>query len=132
MVCGRNGANMVKTILRLASERDELHFVDDQWGCPTFTDDLAGAIAQLAAARLPGLFHVTNQGPTTWFGFGPRRGGRRRWPSRNGAPHLHRRPFPAPTRSPARYSVLDNAALRASGLPLWRLPRTSGAHRRRR
>lgn len=117
-VCGRNGANMVKTILRLASERDELHFVDDQWGCPTFTDDLAGAIAQLAAARLPGLFHVTNQGPTTWFGFA-----RDVVAAAGGRPEMVH-PISTAALSPPRpaprpaYSVLDNAALRASGLPL--------------
>lgn len=64
---GRHGGNIVKTILRLASERDELTFVDDQHRCATFADDLAGMIRRLAATRAPGLFHVTNQGATTWY-----------------------------------------------------------------
>ena len=46
-----------------------LRFVDDQRGCPTFTDDLAGVLYDLAVGRRPGLFHVTNQGPTTWYRF---------------------------------------------------------------
>ena len=44
------------------AERPELAFVDDQRGQPTFTADLAVGIRRLAAARLPGLFHMTNQG----------------------------------------------------------------------
>ena len=46
-----------------------LRFVDDQHGCPTFTADLARAVVRLALDRRPGMFHVTNQGETTWFGF---------------------------------------------------------------
>lgn len=70
-VCGAHGGNMVKTVLRLLAEDPtrELAFVADQRGCPTFTSDLAPAMRRLAAARLPGIFHVTNQGPTTWHEF---------------------------------------------------------------
>jgi dTDP-4-dehydrorhamnose reductase len=117
-VCGVHGANMVKTVLRLAAERDRLTFVDDQHGCPTFTDDLAGMLYRLAIARRPGRFHVTNQGPTTWFQF-----------ARDIVAAAGRDPgmvdavstadlaghYPAPR--PAN-SVLDNAALRLSGVPL--------------
>ncbi|HSS10323.1 MAG TPA: NAD(P)-dependent oxidoreductase, partial [Acidimicrobiales bacterium] len=39
-VCSTHGSNMLKTVLRLAAERPELAFVDDQRGCPTFTEDL--------------------------------------------------------------------------------------------
>lgn len=67
-VFGRHGTNMVKTVLRLAAEGDgPLHFVDDQRGCPTSAADLAAAVRHLVSAQLPGTFHVTNQGPTTWF-----------------------------------------------------------------
>ena len=70
-VCGANGGNMVKTVLGLlaADPKREFDFVDDQHGCPTFTADLAPALRRLAVARLPGTFHITNQGPTTWYGF---------------------------------------------------------------
>ena len=68
-VCGPHGANMVKTVLRLAAEGGPLRFVNDQRGCPTFTGDLAGMLLRLGVARRSGLFHVTNQGPTTWFDF---------------------------------------------------------------
>ncbi len=70
-VSGAHGANMVKTVLRLAAGNPDgpLRFVDDQHGCPTFTADLAQAVVRLALDRRPGTFHVTNQGETTWYGF---------------------------------------------------------------
>ncbi|MEY2567829.1 MAG: dTDP-4-dehydrorhamnose reductase [Actinomycetota bacterium] len=117
-VCGRHGANMVKTVLRLDRERDELAFVDDQHGHPTFTADLAAMIRQLVVARLPGLFHVTNQGQTTWFQFA------RDVLAAAGRDPDKVRPIatadldpPRPAPRPAN-SVLDNAALRLQGVPL--------------
>ena len=117
--CGVHGSNMVKTVLRLARENDgPLRFVNDQRGCPTFTDDLAAMIRRLAVERRPGLFHVTNQGATTWFqfardilglaGFDPDR-----VQPISTADLQPPRPAPRPANS-----VLDNAALRLSGIPL--------------
>lgn len=68
-VCGFHGNNMVKTVLRLVSENKPLAFVDDQVGHPTFTSDLARALRLLALDRRAGLFHVTNQGVVSWYGF---------------------------------------------------------------
>lgn len=68
-VCGEYGANMVKTILRLAATNTTLTFVDDQIGCPTFTSDASPMIVQLATSNHRGIWHVTNQGATSWFGF---------------------------------------------------------------
>jgi len=68
-VCGRHGNNMVKTLLRLADERDTLSFVDDQIGHPTFAQDLAAMVVQLGVERVPGVFHTTNQGAVSWYGF---------------------------------------------------------------
>jgi len=116
-VCGAHGSNMVKTVLKLA-DRPELAFVDDQRGSPSFTADLAVAIRRLAVARLPGTFHVTNQGDTTWYGFV------RDILELAGHDPAKVRPIttaeldpPRPAPRPAN-SVLDNAALRLSGLPL--------------
>lgn len=116
-VCGEHGSNMVKTVLRLA-ERPELAFVDDQRGCPTFTADLAVAIRRLAAWRIPGLFHVTNQGAVTWYELA------RAILAAAGHDPGKVRPIstaeldpPRPAPRPAN-SVLDNAALRLAGLPL--------------
>lgn len=115
-VCGAAGANFVKTMLRLAGERDEVRVVADQVGSPTFAPDLAEAIRALAVARLPGVFHVTNSGTATWFelaratfvaaGLDPDR-----------VVPITTAEYPTPARRPA-YSVLDNAALRLQGLPL--------------
>ena len=68
-VCGAAGNNMVKTVVKLARERDSLSFVSDQVGHPTFTADLAPALLRLAADRRTGLFHVTNQGAVSWYEF---------------------------------------------------------------
>jgi dTDP-4-dehydrorhamnose reductase len=109
---------MLKTVLRLAAERPELAFVDDQRGCPTFTEDLAGMIVTLSAARLPGLFHVTNQGATTWFQFARdvvAAAGRD--PSMVRAISTAELAPPRPAPRPAN-SVLDNAALRLIDVPL--------------
>lgn len=117
-VCGNHGSNMVKTILRLAAEHDTLSFVDDQRGHPSFTEDLAVAIKQLVVEHRPGLFHVTNQGVVSWYEFA-----REVLSAAGDDPERVKpistadldppRPAPRPTNS-----VLDNAALRLSGLPL--------------
>ncbi|HEX9529503.1 MAG TPA: dTDP-4-dehydrorhamnose reductase [Acidimicrobiales bacterium] len=117
-LCGAHGQNVVRTVLRLAAERDRLAFVDDQHGCPTFTEDLAGALRDLAVARRPGVFHVTNQGPTTWFELA------RAVLAAAGLDPGRVEPIPTSALQPPRpaprpaSSVLDNAALRLSGLPL--------------
>jgi dTDP-4-dehydrorhamnose reductase len=115
-VWGLHGSNLVKTILRLAGERDELSFVDEQRGSPTFTEDLAGMIRRLVVARLPGTFHVTNQGPTTWFEFA------RAVMAAAGLDPARIKPTTAaalarPAPRPAN-AALDNAALRLHGIPL--------------
>src|SRR5688572_29373449 len=117
-VSGAHGPNMVKTVLRLDAERDELAFVDDQHGYPTFTADLAGMILRLVMARMPGRFHVTNQGQTTWYGFARsvlEAAGRDPDKVRPIATIDLQPPRPAPR--PAN-SLLDNAALRLQGVPL--------------
>ena len=115
-VFGVHGHNMVKTVLSLR-DRDELAFVDDQRGCPTATADLAVAVRDLAVARLPGTFHVTNQGATTWYGFvrdvlelaGED-------PAKVRAISTAELDPPRPAPRPAN-SVLDGAALRLAGHP---------------
>ncbi len=117
-VCGLHGNNMVKAILRLAQEHEKLTFVDDQRGQPSFADDLAPMIRRLVVDRRPGVFHVTNQGAVSWFEFARTvlevadldPGRVRPIPTADLHPP---RPAPRPVNS-----VLDNAALRFSGLPL--------------
>jgi len=69
-VYGASGGNFVKTIARLARERDSLSVVADQTGSPTWSADLARALLELAAAQpKPGIYHCVGGGSTTWFGF---------------------------------------------------------------
>ena len=119
-VCGLAGANMVKTVLGLLDERDSMSFVDDQRGCPTFTADLAPLVRRLAAERRRGVFHATNQGAVSWYEFV------RDIVVAAGRDPDMVRPIrttdldpPRPAPRPAN-SVLDNAALRAAGIPLLR------------
>jgi len=65
----RAKGNFVTTMLRLGKERDELRIVDDQRCTPTYTADLANAIARLIDAEAGGLHHVTNSGSMTWCEF---------------------------------------------------------------
>lgn len=117
-VCGRHGSNMVKTILRLAGEHERLSFVDDQIGHPTFADDLARAVRRLVVERRAGIFHVTNQGSCSWYEFA------RAVLTASGADPARVGPIATADLVPARpaprpaNSILDNAALRLSGLPL--------------
>ena len=66
--------NFVKTMLRLMSEREELTIVNDQHGTPTYTRDLAEAITIILDSAeggewKKGIYHFSNLGETTWFGF---------------------------------------------------------------
>ncbi|MEQ8990964.1 MAG: dTDP-4-dehydrorhamnose reductase [Pseudomonadales bacterium] len=74
-VFSEHGANFVKSMLRLAGERNRLNIVDDQRGRPTYAGHIADVIgallARLAAedAPLPGIFHVSGGPVATWFEF---------------------------------------------------------------
>lgn len=68
-ICGRYGANMVKTILRLAGEHEKLSFVSDQRGHPTIAADLARMLWWFVEERPAGVWHVTNQGAVSWYEF---------------------------------------------------------------
>jgi dTDP-4-dehydrorhamnose reductase len=59
--------NFVRTVLRLAGERDTLRIVDDEIGSPTYTPDAAGAIAQLIGTECYGSYHIVNEGACSRF-----------------------------------------------------------------
>lgn len=72
------GHNFVRTILRLAEERDELRIVDDQAGAPNWARDIADATARIVRAVhvehtqktfASAPFNLTVAGATTWYGF---------------------------------------------------------------
>jgi dTDP-4-dehydrorhamnose reductase len=63
---GAHGPNFVRTMLRLAEDRDELNVVDDQTGCPTYTPHLAAALATIARSEAYGVWHAAGSGRCTW------------------------------------------------------------------
>ena len=64
-----DGPNFVRTMLKLGQEREELQVVDDQYGCPTSTVDLAEAALRIIRTKRYGTYHAVNSGVTTWYGF---------------------------------------------------------------
>jgi len=119
-VCGANGSNMVKTILRAADSYPTLTFVDDQSGKPTFTSDLAQTLLLLAQRRDHGIMHVTNEGAVSWFEFCQdvlRLSGRD--PSQVQPCSTEELQPPRPAPRPAN-SVLENTRFAALDLPLLR------------
>jgi dTDP-4-dehydrorhamnose reductase len=67
---GRHGGNFADTMLKLAASRPGVTVVDDQLGQPTWTLDLARQIVALVESGAPaGVYHGTNGGETSWFGF---------------------------------------------------------------
>jgi dTDP-4-dehydrorhamnose reductase len=73
-----HGANFVKTMMRLAAERDELRVVDDQIGCPTCAADLADALWRIVGRLKPGhpvswgTYHYCGSGVASWYGLARR------------------------------------------------------------
>jgi dTDP-4-dehydrorhamnose reductase len=116
---GHDGHNFVKTIMRLAREKTALDIVDDQRGCPTYAEDLARALQQLALSDLQGICHVTNGGDCTWFEFA------QAIVSEIGASVAVRPITTAQAARPAKrpaYSVLSQSRFltRCAALPDWR------------
>jgi dTDP-4-dehydrorhamnose reductase len=67
---GRHGKNFVDTIRTLAANRSCIEVVDDQWGVPTHTADLARQMTELLAGGFRGAAHtVGGGGPITWYAF---------------------------------------------------------------
>ena len=136
-VYGLEGGNFVKTMLRLAAERDIVRVVEDQKGSPTFADDLADAILSLVTAQkraASSIYHLAGNGVATWhevaqeiFAETARRG----LPT----PRLEAITtveYPTPAKRPAN-SVLDCSLIRRDfniALPDWRsgLRRMLAAH----
>ena len=116
--------NFVKTMLRLAGEREKLTVVDDQYGCPTSAADLAATLAAIALRmagdeRAPtGTFHCVNDGATTWCDFAraivagaARRGGRS--VAVEGIPTAA---YPTPAKRPANSRLSTQSLSDAYGL----------------
>jgi dTDP-4-dehydrorhamnose reductase len=121
------GANFVRTIARLASERDSLRVVDDQCGRPTSAESLAENSFKLLELDAAGTFHLTDGGECTWFEFA------REIVTLTGAAccvePCTTEEFPRPARRPA-YSVLDLSATEAllGPLPDWQSNLAAAIH----
>ena len=69
-VFGKNGSNFVKTMLRVGKSHDEVRVVNDQFGTPTYTKDLARLLADMAETEKYGIYHATNEGGyISWYEF---------------------------------------------------------------
>ena len=68
-VFGVNGKNFVKTMLNLGRTRDHLTVVNDQFGSPTYTYDLAKLLVDMVLTDKYGFYHATNEGICTWYEF---------------------------------------------------------------
>jgi dTDP-4-dehydrorhamnose reductase len=113
---GATGGNFVKTMLHLERTRETVSVVDDQVGQPTWSRDLAAQLILLgSSSAAPGIYHGTNSGQTSWFGF------TRRIYELIGADPERVLPtttdaFPRPAPRPA-YSVLGHDRWVEQGLP---------------
>jgi dTDP-4-dehydrorhamnose reductase len=100
-IFSQNSPNFVRTMLRLALSNTTIRVVDDQFGCPTFGDDLAAGLIKLSRAQhSAGVFHLAGQGVASWaqlaqFVFATS--------AEMGGPHAHVAPIPTsqyPTPAP--------------------------------
>lgn len=68
-VYGMNGKNFVKTMLNLSKTHDKLTVVNDQFGSPTYTRDLAKLLADMVQTGEYGIYHASNEGICSWYEF---------------------------------------------------------------
>lgn len=66
---GVNGKNFVKTMLRLARDHETLRVVNDQFGSPTYTVDLAVLLADMVSTDKYGIYHAASEGICSWYEF---------------------------------------------------------------
>jgi dTDP-4-dehydrorhamnose reductase len=124
-VYSNNGANFLKTMLRLGAERTELRIVADQRGAPTSAEAIAGAtlrILRLAGEGgwTSGLFHMTAAGATTWYGFAQAIFARAAGPTPSLVP-IATAEYPTPAARPANSILSNDKFARTFGfrLPDW-------------
>jgi len=103
---GPNGPNFIDTVIRLSATRKELRVVNDQYGSPTYTMDLAKGLRCLVEKGARGLCHCTNIGSCTWFDLCKFVFNRMGISDICLVP-VPTRSFPRPAKRPA-FSVLDN------------------------
>lgn len=68
-VFGVNGKNFIKTMLKLSENHDMITVVNDQFGSPTYTYDLARLLVDMVQTEKYGIYHATNEGICSWYEF---------------------------------------------------------------
>lgn len=68
-VFGINGKNFIKTMLNLSKNHDTIRVVNDQFGSPTYTYDLAKLLVDMVQTEEYGTYHATNEGICSWYEF---------------------------------------------------------------
>ena len=69
-IYGDGGTNFLSVMHKLLADGKSIKAIGDSYGTPTFADDLAKRLRELAELNVPGIFHVTNSGPgTSYLGF---------------------------------------------------------------
>lgn len=115
------GANFVKTMLRLGSERQQLGVIFDQIGTPTYARDLAEVIfTAIEKGVKPGVYHFSNEGVTSWYDFAKAIHRLTGINTCKVSP-LHTSEYPTPARRP-HYSVLDKTKIKQTygiEIPYW-------------
>ncbi len=116
------GNNFMKTMLKLAQNRDELNIVADQIGTPTYAKDLAEVILKIIETQFNqyGLYHYSNNGATSWFDFAKEIFTRSNTKIRLGA--IPTSEYPTPAKRPT-YSVLNKQKITTNlgvSIPNWK------------
>jgi dTDP-4-dehydrorhamnose reductase len=112
---GPGGKCFPDTILKLAATRPEIEVVNDQSGCPTYTQDLADAIRSLCKSEARGIIHCTNRGESSWYDFAREiiRQAGLKTVVRPTTSESFVRPAPRP-----KYSVLSSSSLSQHGIEM--------------
>ncbi|MGO0883021.1 dTDP-4-dehydrorhamnose reductase [Clostridioides difficile] len=112
-----DGNNFVKTMIKLSSENKEVNIVDDQFGSPTSTVDLARVIIKIMETEYYGVYHATCEGECSWYDFA-----KKIFQLKNidiKVNPIKSKDFKCKAQRPL-YSVLDNFMLNLIGLNLFR------------
>ncbi|HEY6377499.1 MAG TPA: dTDP-4-dehydrorhamnose reductase [Edaphobacter sp.] len=120
----KGGLNFIELMLKLAKERGEVSVVDSEIVSPTFTTELAEQLVQLSHSDCYGLYHATAEGSCSWYEFAKEIFESTDIPVRLKVAGSDE--FPAKVPRP-KYSVLENRALKARGLNMFK-PWQDGLH----
>lgn len=114
---GEQGENFVKTMLKLAKQKERINVVNDQFGSPTYTMDLVSFIERLIHTEKYGIYHASNSGFCSWYEFA--KAIFEELKIQVNLQPVSSQEFPRPALRPY-YSVLNNMSIRLNGFPDFR------------